>query len=302
MFFIGIDIGGTTIKTGVVSGDFQIIRLKKLPTDNNFLQSITVEIEKTLSEFDIAGIGVGVAGLISKEGVVIESPNIRSLNRFPLKQYLSERFNLKISVENDATVATLAEAKLGLGRGLNRFILITLGTGIGGGIFCEGRVYEIPMEVGHTSINFQGKLCSCGNFGCLELYASGRAIRDSLIERIENGETTQARSLYEGNFYKITPEDVYKLALEGDNLSRQILKEAGKALGAGIANLINLFAPERVVLTGGLANAKNIYLETAIAEAKKRALKGLSERVEILQSELIDKGGVLGAVLLLRDL
>lgn len=302
MFFIGIDIGGTTVKTGVVSGDFQIIRLKKLPTDNNFLQSITVEIEKTLSEFDIAGIGVGVAGLISKEGVVIESPNIRSLNRFPLKQYLSERFNLKISVENDATVATLAEAKLGLGRGLNRFILITLGTGIGGGIFCEGRVYEIPMEVGHTSINFQGKLCSCGNFGCLELYASGRAISESIIERIENGETTQARFLYEGNFYKITPEDVYKLALEGDNLSRQILKEAGKALGAGIANLINLFAPERVVLTGGLANAKNIYLETAIAEAKKRALKGLSERVEILQSELIDKGGVLGAVLLLRDL
>lgn len=301
MFFIGIDIGGTTVKTAVLSEDFQIIRLKKLPTDNNFLQSITVEIEKTISEFDIAGIGVGVAGLISKEGVVIESPNIRSLNRFPLKQYLSERFNLKISVENDATVATLAEAKLGLGRDLNRFILITLGTGIGGGIFCEGRVYEIPMEVGHTSINFQGKLCSCGNFGCLELYASGRAICDKLIERIENGETTQARFLYEGNFYKISPEDVYKLALEGDNLSRQILKEAGKALGAGIANLINLFAPERVVLTGGLANAKNIYLETAQTEAKKRALKGLSGSVEILQSELIDKGGVLGAVLLLRD-
>jgi len=151
------------------------------------------------------------------------------------------------------------------------------------------------------SIEYQGKLCSCGNSGCLEMYASAKAIKETLIEKIEDGEHSQAKQLYEGNFYKISSEDVYKLALDGDNLSRQVLKNAGKALGAGIANLINIFAPDKIILTGGLSRAKNIYIETAINEAKKRALKGLSETVEIVQSQRIDSAGVLGAVFLLRN-
>lgn len=301
MPFIGVDIGGTFTKIGVVSEDFQILKLEKIPTVNNFFESLLIEINELFSHFRIEGIGVGVAGLIDSNGVILESPNIRFLNGFSLKQFLSENFNVKFAFENDATVATLAEAKLGFGKDCDRFILLTLGTGIGGGIFCEGRVYEIPMEIGHTTVNFQGKLCSCGNTGCLELYASGRAIVDTIIKRLEDGEPSQAKSLYDGNFYKVTPEDVYRLALEGDGLSRNILKEAGKALGAGVANLINLFAPKRIIFTGGLAKAKNIYLETAIAESKKRALKGLIEKVEIVQSQLIDTGGVLGAALLLMD-
>lgn len=300
MHYIGIDIGGTNIKIGLLSEDYQILKFKKIPTSANLISDLIEQIKEFYNQ-NVIGIGVGVAGLIDKEGVVIESPNIPALKGISILYALREHFPLKIKIENDATVATLAESYFGDGKGVNRFILITLGTGIGGGLFCENKVYEIPMEAGHTTINYQGKLCSCGNFGCLEIYASGRAIRDLLIEKIEDGEYSQAKFLYEGNFYKISTTDIYRLALEGDNLSRQILKEAGKALGSGLANLINIFAPAKIILSGGLANAKNIYIETAITEAKKRALKGLTEKIEIIQSKLIDSGGVLGSALLLRD-
>lgn len=301
MYYIGVDIGGTNIKIGLVSKDYQLITLCKFPTPNDVISVLFDEIKGFFNENYIVGIGIGVAGLVNTDGTIIESPNIPSLNRIALESLIAEKFSVKTRVENDATAATVAEANFGEGRGVDRFILLTLGTGIGGGFYNEGKVLNIPMEVGHISINYQGKLCSCGNNGCLEMYASGRAIRDTLIEKIEEGEISQAKALYEGNFYKITSEDVYRLALEGDNLSRQVIKEAGKLLGVGIANMINLFAPEKIILTGGLSKAKNIYLETAITEAKKRALKGLTENIEITQSQLIDSGGVLGAVSLLRN-
>lgn len=298
---MGIDIGGTNIKIGLVSEDYQLITLSKFPTPNDIIAVLMEEIKRFCDENHIAGIGVGVAGLIDADGVIIESPNIPSLNGIPLASIIKEKFSIKTTLENDATVATIGEANFGKGRGINRFVLLTLGTGIGGGFFDRGKVLDIPMEVGHITINYQGKLCSCGNSGCLEIYASGRAIRDSLIEKIEGGEYSEAKFLYEGNFYKIKSEDVYRLALEGDNLSRQVIKEAGKTLGVGLANIVNILSPEKIILTGGLSQAKNIYIENAIKEAKKRSLKGLKLNIEIVQSQLIDSGGVLGAVFLLRN-
>ncbi len=301
MYYIGIDIGGTNTKIGLVSKDYQLITLCKFTTPNDVINVLIDEIKGFINSNNVIGIGIGVAGLVTAEGEVVESPNIPSLNKVPLASIITENFSVKTIVENDATVATIGEANFGEGRGTNKFTLFTLGTGIGGGFYNQGKVLDIPMEVGHMTINYQGKLCSCGNNGCLEMYASGRAIRDSLIEKIEDGESSQAKFLYEGNFYKITAEDVYRLALEGDNLARQVIKEAGKALGAGLANIINIFSTEKIILTGGLSKARNIYIETAINEAKKRSLKGLNLNTEIVQSQLIDAGGVLGAVFLLRN-
>jgi glucokinase len=299
MYFIGIDIGGTNTKVGLVSEDYELLKFLKIPTSQDIIDNLVDEIKEFFKENSIGGIGIGVAGLLNKDGSVIESPNIPSLNKLSLASLIMEKFSVKTVVENDATVATIAEARFGEGRGLNRFILLTVGTGIGGGFYNEGNILNIPMEVGHMTIKYKGKLCGCGNYGCLEMYASARAIKDSLIEKIEKGEDSLAKSLYEGNFYKITAEDVYRLALEGDNLCREIIKEAGKALGVGVGNLINIFAPEKIVLTGGLSKAKNIYLETAINEAKRRSLKGLNKSTQIVQSQLVDSGGVLGVVFLL---
>lgn len=301
MYYLGVDIGGTNIKIGLVSQDYKLINMRKIPTPNEVIGPLFDEIKRYFDETQISGIGIGVAGLVSPKGEVLESPNIPSLNNIALKNLIREKFDVNVVVENDATVATVAEAYFGEGKDIKNFVLLTLGTGIGGGFFHDGRFLDLPMEVGHMSINYQGKLCSCGNNGCLEMYASARAIRETLIERIEDGESSQVKNLYEGNFYKITSEDVYTAALEGDNLARQVIREAGKALGAGLSNLINIFAPDRIILTGGLSRARNIYLENAINEARKRALRGLSNKVEIVQSQIVDSGGILGAVFILRN-
>lgn len=300
MYYIGVDIGGTNIKMGVISQDWKIIKLCKFQVGDNPLETVMKEIDIILHEFEIKGIGVGVAGLVDREGNVVKSPNIPFLNNFPLLKELKSRYTIDIKIENDANVATVAEALLGEGKNCRSFILLTLGTGIGGGIWFNGKSLGFPMEAGHMSIDYQGKLCSCGGTGCLEVYASARAIKNSLIEKIERGEESNIKALYEGNLYRVTSEDIYRMAMDGDAVCRRVLKEAGKALGAGIANLMNIFAPEKIVLTGGLSRAVNIYLETAIKEAKKRALNGIGESTEIVQSCLVDKGGILGAVALLR--
>lgn len=301
MYYIGIDIGGTNIKIGLISKDWEIVKICKFPTGSDPMKTITDELDSIFKEFKVTGIGVGVAGIVDKEGNVIQAANIPSLNNYSLGKELKERYNVDVKIENDANVATIAEALFGEGRGISNFIILTLGTGIGGSLWLNGQIAKFPMEVGHMSINFQGKSCSCGGVGCLEVYASARAIKDSFIEKLENGEDSQIKEFYEGNFYKATSLDIYKAAMEGDNVCRNVLKEAGKALGAGMANLINIFAPEKIVLTGGLSQAVNIYIETAIQEAKKRVMKGLSDSVKITLSNLVDSGGVLGAVSILRN-
>lgn len=301
MYYIGVDIGGSNTKIGVVSIDWRIVQFLKIPTGNNPFDVLITEIDSIYKQYEIAGIAVGIAGLVDEKGNVIKSVNIPFFNNFPLYEELKSRYNVRIKIENDATVATVAEVIFGEGKNCNSFILLTLGTGIGGGLWFNGVIAPFPMEVGHMSINYNGKLCSCGSLGCLELYASARAIKDSLIEKLENGEYSLINNLYEGNFYKITSEDIYNITMEGDSLCRSVLKEAGKALGAGLANLINIFATEKIILTGGLSKAVNVYLETSINEAKKRAMNGLVENIEIVPSDLVDTGGVLGAVLVLRN-
>lgn len=299
MYYIGIDIGGTYIKIGIISPEWETIKICKFPTGNNPMEKIIEEIDNICNEFKIKGIGVGIAGLVDNEGNVIKAANIPFFNNFPLKKELENRYNMDVKIENDATVAAVAEALFGQGQGSFSFILLTLGTGIGGGFWFDGKIARFPFEVGHMSINYQGKICNCGNTGCLEVYASAQAIKDNIIEQIESGEESDIKKLYEGNIYRTTSEDIYKTAMDGDHLCRIVLKEAGKALGAGIANLLNIFGPEKIILTGGLSKAANIYLETAIQEAKKRAMIGLAESVNITQSPLVDKGGVLGAVAIL---
>ncbi|MEN2985112.1 MAG: ROK family protein [Thermodesulfovibrionaceae bacterium] len=300
-YYIGVDIGGTNIRIGVVSDEWEIIALYKFSTTKEPFETVVKHLEVIFDEYTISGLGIGVAGVVDKEGNVIVSPNIPSFNNFPLKKEITKKFLVPTLVENDANVATVAEALFGEGRDAESFILLTLGTGIGGGLWSSGKLSSFPIEVGHMSINYQGKSCTCGSNGCLEIYASAKAIKDGLIEKLEKGQESYILQLYEGNFYKVVTEDIYRFALEGDPLCRGILKEAGKALGAGVANLINLFAPDKIILTGGLSKAEKIYIDTAKQEIKKRSLEGLFNKVKIVQSSLVDKGGVLGAVALLKS-
>lgn len=308
---VGLDIGATNIKAVIVSERGEKIFSHKYPTPTvseddkesiedkliNILKQSFDEAEKQgISIKDIVGIGFGIAGLIdTKNGVVIESPNISAVANLPIRDIFNRVFSLPVVVENDASAYAYGEKWVGAGKGLDSFVIITLGTGLGGGLIYKGELYEGALEIGHMVIEPNGRFCPCGSWGCLESYASGRAIVDRATSSLEKGVHSMLIECCGGNFYKLTPADVYKTALEGDSLSREVFRETGQYLGIGIANLINLLSPEAVIIGGGLVGAWDLFIEELKKEVSKRAFEPLSARTKILKSELKDDGGAIGA-------
>ncbi len=295
---IGIDIGGTNIKIVCVSEKGEVLEKFTEPTNSNdIIQRVADNVRKFVKP-GVTGIGFGIAGIIDRKcGVVLESPNIASLNNSPVKEIFEKEFSLPVVVENDANAYAYGEKWIGTGRDFHTFVVLTLGTGLGGGLIYKDELFEGPMEVGHMVINpdSSGRFCTCGSFGCLEAYVSGRAIVNRVITLLEEGAKSILRDCCEGNFYKMTPEHVYKTALEGDNLSRDIFRETGRYLGIGIANLINIFSPDAVILGGGLIGSWDLFIEELRTEVSKRALEPLSQNVEILKTTFQEGSGAIGA-------
>jgi glucokinase len=298
-YCIAGDIGGTNIRVSLVDAEYQIVAKLKEPTGAEplsvlfrLIDSISLNL---LAGQQVCGIGLAVAGIVdAAEGVVLRSPNIPVLSGVKLKDEVAKRYGTYTMIENDANAAAFGEKIAGAGKDFSSFVLLTLGTGIGGGIVVNNRLLQVAAEIGHTSVNTTGPQCGCGSLGCLESYASATAIIGGAISAMEKGTASILKDSYNGNFYKLTAEDIYKAALEGDPLARSVLREAGKALGIGIANMINLMSPEAVILTGGLLGAWNIYIEAAIAEASKRSFTELFSRVRIVPSSLGDDAGSVG--------
>ena len=311
---IGIDIGGTNTKTVLVSEDGKVLSSRQNPTlaatgespisienisVNNlkdFLDSDETKSALSGVSADIAGIGIGVAGIIDRQkGEVIQSPNISNLNGVPLRARFEKEFNLPVVVENDANAYAYGEKWVGAGKDLDNFVLLTLGTGLGGGIIYKGSLYEGPVEIGHMTIVPSGRYCTCGSYGCLESYASGRAIVERVISSLEKGADSMLTERCNGNFYKVTSELIYNTALDGDSLSREVFREAGQFLGIGIANLINILGLEAVIIGGGLIGAWDMFVEELKKEAMKRAFKPLTANIQILKSSLEENAGSIGA-------
>jgi glucokinase len=294
-YAIGIDLGGTNLRVALVSREGEIIRKIKEPTSEDILDSIFKAIGSFFSD-EIVGIGIGVAGLIDrKSSRVLVSPNLHIVEEIDLVNEIRGRFGIPVFIENDANAAAFGEMWVGAGKDFSNFILFTLGTGIGGGIIYGRKLLDISAEIGHMSIDADGEKCPCGNSGCLESYASVRAILSKAVSILEKDRESLLRESCGGNFYKLTTEDIYKAALDGDSLARELLRNAGRYLGIGIANIINLMSPEAIILVGGLVGAWNIYIQEAIKEASRRALKQLFDRVNIIPSLLMDDAGIIGS-------
>lgn len=287
-YTIGIDIGGTKINTILYDGK-KIKRQVILKTSKNkksFLNQIVDSIQIVASGFskrDIKGIGIGVPGILDgKKEKIISLPNLKGMENFPLKNFIKRRHNLKIVLENDVNCMTLAESKIGQGRGVQNMVCLALGTGIGGGIMINKKIYTgrgNAPEPGHITINENGLKCSCGNYGCLEEYFSGRAIS---MEAKKAGLPTH-------------PLQVETLAKKGNKKAREIYKKLGKHLGIGLSNIIKILDPEIVILGGGVSNAYNLFMPSTLAEVKKRMHFA---PCRIVKSKL-NSAGAIGAALLI---
>ncbi len=300
-YTIGVDIGGTNIRLSLMSRDYDVLYKLKEPRGSDPLFTVHKLLGSLFQECpdDILAVGIAVAGIIDREnGIVLNSPNIQSLNGINLVSEVASRYKTPAIIENDANAAAYGEKISGAGRDYKNFVMLTLGTGIGAGIIIENELLPVAAEIGHITINQNGNKCGCGNTGCLEAHASGSAIIEYAISKIKDGTETILKKLYNGNYFKITAEDIYKSALDGDSLSRDTLKEAGRNLGLGLAAAINIFSPEAIILMGGLTGSWNIYVEHAINEASRRSLRELFEKTKIISSTLGDNAGIIGSAAL----
>lgn len=292
---IGIDLGGTNLRIALVAESGEIIHKTKEPTPLNLTEGLLSRIADVFSD-EIVGIGLGVAGLVSDtEKVVLLSPNLPAVEKIDLVRIIERKFGRPVHLANDADAAAFGELWIGAGRDFTNFVLITLGTGIGGGVVHKGKLLSIASEIGHMSIDADGEKCGCGNNGCLELFASAKAILSRASADLESGRASILREYCGGNVYRLTPEDIHRAAFDGDSLAREVLKNAGRYLGVGLANVINLMSPQAIILAGGLTGSWDLYVQEAIRETSRRAFRDLVENVKILPALLGDDAGTIGA-------
>ncbi|KWT82487.1 ROK family protein [Candidatus Magnetominusculus xianensis] len=289
-FSIGVDLGGTNLRVAVVSREGEIVDRITVSSTGNVIESLIGAIERLFSD-KINGIGLAVAGLTDGKKI-LSSPNLPILKEIDFVGMLQSRFNTPVYLGNDASVAALGESISGAGKDMNTFVMLTLGTGIGGGVVYNRRLLNIAGELGHVIVEPGGRLCGCGGKGCLEAYASARAMSTVAMEAIELKRDTM---MTQYGSRDIMPADIYKYALEGDPLAIEIFKTAGFYLGIGIANYINIFGPDAIILMGGLIGAWDIYVKKAIKTAATAAFKELYAKTAIIPSKLGGDAGIIGA-------
>jgi glucokinase len=248
----------------------------------------------------ILGVGIGSPGPLDREtGVVILTPNL-GWNNFPLRERISSAVRLPATLDNDANCATLGEWWLGAARGAKLVVGLTIGTGIGGGLILDGRLFhgasDVAGEIGHTTIDANGRRCGCGNYGCLEAYASGPAIAERAREALAGGEPSVMPAAVGGDLSRLNAAMVYDAAKQGDRLAQEVVRETARLLGIGIANLLNVFNPEVVVLAGGVTQAGDQLFEPMRAEVRRRAFKPAVDACRIVPGALQGNAGVIGAV------
>jgi len=304
---IGADLGGTNIKVGLVDDVGKVLEQLSIPTPRpeEGSRAIPAAIAGAarqcvnaagLTLDDVAGMGLGSPGPLDLEaGTVGHTPNLPSLRNAPLRDWAHEELGLPVVLENDANAAALAEHWVGAGRGHATLVLLTLGTGIGGGIILDGRVchggFGVAGEIGHMTIMVDGPPCECGSRGCLEQLASAPAMARRMRESIADGVETSLADRVE----TLTARDIHDAALAGDAAARENIEQTGRYLGAGIGNIMHILNPEVIALSGGPTAAGQMLLAPLIAEALERTFEESSRGVEIGFSRVPHDAGLIGA-------
>jgi glucokinase len=316
-FIIGVDLGGTKIATGIMDLNGNIITKNKEFTQqesgpkgviSQMIRMVEENIKNAnISLKEIKGIGIGAAGpLNTKKGIIIEPPNLIGWRNVQLVKPFKEKFFIPVYLDNDANAAALGEFYFGAGKGTKNMVYLTISTGIGGGIIIEGKLYhganDNAGEIGHMTIDPDGPLCRCGNRGCLEAHSSGTSIARYAKEILRSKKIkTSILEAVNNDIEKIDAEIVFKCAKEGDNLAKEIVNKICEFLGIGVANIINIFNPEKVVLGGGVTKAGNILFKIVRKVAKERAMPSLFKVVKIVPAKLKDNVGIIGAGALILE-
>ena len=311
---IGVDLGGTNLRAAVVDlSQGEVLVRQQVPTNGyeghqRVIARMAELIQATLKAGDFAqdqirSIGVGVPGTPDLEqGIVRLLPNLPGQWRdVPLGTELEQQINLPVRLINDVRAITLGEWAYGAGKGLDNVICYAIGTGIGGGLVINGQLHlgigGTAGEFGHTVVEPDGLLCSCGGHGCLELYTSGPAIAAMGAKAVMHGHTTMIEQLVGHDLNRITVEVVAQAAKAGDRIGCEIFEQVGRYLGIAIGNMLHSVSPQRVILAGGVAQAGDLLLEPIWRTIRERVHLMPVDQVEIVQAVLGGNAGLVGAAL-----
>lgn len=295
---VAIDCGGTWLKGALVDADGALTHRERERTDHSrgaasMVEGLATLARKVSGEKRVAAVGVAMPGSVDAErGVVHQSPNFPEVREFALGPNLAYALenSAKVVVENDANAYAVGEMWKGAARGYRSFLCLTLGTGVGGAVVLDGRLWRgargMAGELGHTPLHADGPPCTCGSRGCLEVYASARGLRRAFEAAKADGKRTSVAAP--------TPEELAQAAREGDPAAREAWETVGRRLGAAVAGLLNAFDVEAVVLGGGLSAEWDLFGESVRQQVRARAFRLVAERVEIRPAELGHDAGVLG--------
>lgn len=296
-YSIGVDLGGTNLRAAAIDGQGKLLdkiagstelRAGRDAVIDDMVQSIET-LRARLGEHNLRGIGIGLPGFILMDkGIIVGSNNMPEFENYPVRDEIEKRLGAKVILENDANAAALGEKWMGAGREVDDLVLLTLGTGIGGGIIVDGKVLHGQLgmagELGHLTVVPNGNPCGCGNRGCVEKHASATAI------------AAMARLI--GLGHDLTSEDVYKLAVEGNDRARAIFISMGEALGVALANMINIFNFPLYLLSGGPLPAWDFFAPAMLEEVTRRSFTYRHSPTRIEKAKLGNEAGLYGAAYL----
>ncbi len=306
-YAVGVDIGGTNIKLGIISEEGKIIKKTLVKTMGDGGPKIVVsQIKKGINEllqknsYKISGIGIGCAGtVIQGKGIVENPPNLPGWERVALGSIIKKEFGLDVFLDNDANAAAIGEMHFGAGKKLNSFVMVTLGTGIGGGIIINRKIYHGDFgaagEIGHTVIDYNGPKCNCGSYGCIEAYVGNHY----LVKRIQNemkGRTdTKIWDLINHDIENLSPRVIDEAAEAGDEFAKSIIKQTGEYLGYSFASLANILDISTFVVGGGVAGFGEPLFNAAREKASERVLIPMKKRIKVIPAKLKNDAGIKGA-------
>ncbi len=312
--YIGVDVGGMSIKAGVVNINGEILFKKSCVTDgqnvDQFLKDTKTLLEEVVNEakekdLDPQGIGFGIPGMVDNNlGIINKMANIGGRD-VPLKYYLKD-LNLPIYLSNDANVAALAEQKFGVAKGMKHVILLTLGTGVGGGVIVNNQLYEGNQgkgaELGHTCLILNGRQCGCGRKGCLETYASASALLRLTREYMEKYKDSMMWEYCNNDINNVSGLTSFECAKKGDEAANKLIDEYIMYLGEGLLDFANIFRPEAFVIGGGISN-QGEYLTNKLEEYLRKQNYGYEGAPEskVLIAKLKNDAGIIGAASLLME-
>ncbi|MFC2139754.1 ROK family protein [Bacteroidota bacterium] len=306
-YAVGVDLGGTTIKVGLVTADGKIVVKKELESFAEINPDAVIkQIIKGINlvsegyENKIVGVGIGSPGMvITKKGTVEYPPNFNEWGSVPLAKIIKKKIKKEVHVENDANAAAIGEFIFGAGRNLDSFIMITLGTGVGGGIILNKKLYHgdngAAGEIGHVSINGSGPKCKCGSYGCIEAYVG----KDYLIKRakrnLANAKNSKLYKLVNVKGEELTPKLISSTAKSGDKFSISVIQDVGNKLGVVLSSVINLLDVSNVVIGGGIAGFGKLLIKSTSEATNARVMKSLRGKVKVHTAKLKNEAGIQGA-------